>query len=207
MTHPSRPVCHRCLHPQRSCICAFIRPLTNKTELLILQHPQESTHAKNTAGLLHLSLQHSQLYIGEEFTEAQLNAWLYAGDKQPLLLYPALADYQSLGLEPPPPTPALTHWRPEQIRLVVLDATWRKSRKLLYCNRPLQKLPLLSLHQVPESLYTIRKAQRKNQLSTLEASCYALQQLEQNSVDYSPLLQAMSEFVAQRLAFIPATPT
>lgn len=201
-----RIICNHCQRPARSCICAFIRPLSNKVELLLLQHPEETRNAKNTAGLLHLSLQNSQLLIGEEFAEDKLISALYADTKQPLLLYPELAEYQSLGLPPPAPPLALDQYSCSQLRLVVLDGTWRKSRKLLYLNRPLQKLPLLSLTQTPESLYKIRKAHSENQLSTLEASCYALQQLEQNKVDYAPLLLAMVEFVAQLAAFIPPPP-
>lgn len=197
-----RVICSHCQRPARTCICAFIRPLANKVELLILQHQEETPNAKNTAGLLHLSLENSQLLIGEEFAEDELISALYADAKQPLLLYPELADYQSLGLQPPPPL-ALDQYSCSQLRLVVLDGTWRKSRKMLYLNRPLQKLPLLSLTQVPESLYKIRKAHSENQLSTLEASCYALQQLEQNKTDYAPLLLAMAGFVEQLAAFIP----
>ena len=39
------------------------------TEVLILQHPLEVHHAKNSAGLLHLSLAQSRILIGEEFEE------------------------------------------------------------------------------------------------------------------------------------------
>lgn len=198
-----RLICSHCQRPARTCICAFIRPLANKVELLLLQHPEETPNAKNTAGLLHLSLQNSQLLMGEQWAEEELTHTLYAGAKQPLLLYPELAEYQSLGLQPPPPPLALDQYSCSQLRLVVLDGTWRKSRKMLYLNRPLQKLPLLSLTQAPESLYKIRKAHSENQLSTLEASCYALQQLEQNKTDYAPLLLAMAGFVAQLAAFIP----
>jgi DTW domain-containing protein YfiP len=201
-----RHCCARCQRPIRTCFCAFIQQLDNRVELLILQHPDETPNAKNTAGLLHLSLKNSQLYSGEQFDEPQLEQLIFADQRQPLLLYPALADYNSLGIPPPPTTPNLAGYPAEQLRLIVIDATWRKSRKMLYLNRILQQLPLLSLSHVPESIYTIRKAHSENQLSTLEASCYALQQLEQHKVDYGPVLQAMRDFVAQLAAFIPQSP-
>ena len=77
---------------------------------------------------------------------------------------------------------------------------------MLYLNPELQQLPRLALAETPLSIYEIRKAHSENQLSTLEASCYALQQLEQQQCDYAPLLQAMSRFVAQQSAFVPTTP-
>ncbi len=199
----SRARCDRCLRPLATCFCRFIQCIDNQVELLLLQHPDESDNAKNTAGLLQLSLKNSQLLIGETFESETLQSLLDAGGKTTLLLYPALADYRSLGIEPPPKTPELSSISAQELRLMVIDATWRKSRKMLYLNPSLQQLPLLSLDETPASIYKIRKAHSENQLSTLEASCYALQQLERETVRYQPLLQAMADFIAQLAAFIP----
>jgi DTW domain-containing protein YfiP len=76
-----------------------------------------------------------------------------------------------------------------------LDGTWRKSRKMLYCNPMLQQLPRFSLHNLPPSHYRLRKAHRPDQLSTLEAVCYALGQLEQDQAKYAPLLAAFDDFI------------
>jgi DTW domain-containing protein YfiP len=215
-----RHYCDRCQRPIRTCFCAFIQQVSNRVELLILQHPDEASNVKNTAGLLHLSLKNSHIYHGEQFNEQQLKKIISSDQRQSLLLYPTLPDYPSLGISSPPtltptmpPTASdLAHHsvesvellRPvEQLRLVVIDATWRKSRKMLYLNPCLQQLPLLSLSDTPASIYKIRKAHSQNQLSTLEASCYALQQLEAHSVNYEPVLQAMRNFIAQLAAFIP----
>lgn len=205
MTAPGnkRFICPRCSRPGRNCICALVAQVENQVDVLILQHPDEVHNAKNTAGLLHLSLKNSQLQQGEVFDESELSSWLFSSLKQPLLLYPETPEYRSLGLEPAQALPDLNQFAADQLRLVVIDATWRKSRKMLYLNRALQRLPRLALEKTPESLYTIRKAHSENQLSTLEASCYALQQLEQQQVDYAPLLRAMSLFVAQQGAFVP----
>jgi DTW domain-containing protein YfiP len=201
-----RPICSNCNRPARNCICALISPITNQVEILILQHPDEAPNAKNTAGLLHLSLKNSQLHIGERFIAEELHSWLFSDQKHPLLLYPEIPEYESLGIDPPKPPLTPGQFTPYQLRLVVIDATWRKSRKMIYLNRTLQSLPRMTLAETPASIYTIRKAHSENQLSTLEASCYALQQLEQPQCDYAPLLQAMSQFVAQQSAFVPTTP-
>lgn len=198
-----RPVCNTCNRPVRNCICALVSPIANRVEILILQHPAETANAKNTAGLLQLSLKNSQLKIGEQFDAKDLDNWLFAGQKQPLLLYPEIPEYQALGLTAPQPLPTQNPATPHQLRLVIIDATWRKSRKMIYLNRVLQSLPRVMLAETPASLYKIRKAHSENQLSTLEASCYALQQLEHQQVDYAPLLTAMSLFVAQQSAFVP----
>lgn len=200
---PKRPICQTCSRPLRNCICALVKPVANHVEVLILQHPDEAPNSKNTAGLLHLSLKNTQLQIGERFAAANLHGWLFADQKQPLLLYPEITEYKALGLVAPQPPLTPDQLTPSLLRLVVIDATWRKSRKMIYLNAALQSLPRMTLTKTPESIYKIRKAHSENQLSTLEASCYALQQLEQHQVDYAPLLTAMSLFVAQQSAFTP----
>lgn len=199
----TRAICQTCSRPLRNCICALVQPVVNQAEILILQHPDETSNAKNTAGLLHLCLKNSQLQVGECFPQNELQQWLFSNQKQPLLLYPDTPEYRSLGLAAPQFFQAQSLVSPDQLRLVVIDATWRKSRKMLYLNGALQTLPRLALTNTPASIYTIRKSHSENQLSTLEASCYALLQLEQGAVNYKPLLSAMSQFVAQQSAFVP----
>lgn len=198
-----RPVCPACTRPVRNCICQLACAIDNMVDVLVLQHPDETKNAKNTAGLLLLSLKNSQCHVGELFDSDELQHWLFDGDKYPLLLYPDTPDCEARGLAMPQPQVLYEEYPPKQLRLVILDGTWRKSRKMLYLNRGLQSLPRITLDQPPASIYSIRKAHSENQLSTLEASCYALQQLEQQRIEYAPLLKAMQQFVAQQRAFIP----
>jgi DTW domain-containing protein YfiP len=88
--------------------------------------------------------------------------------------------------------------QPSKLRLVVLDGTWRKSRKMLYLNPLLQQLPRLALRDLAPSHYLIRKAHRLDQRSTLEAACAALEQLEGDTGQFAPLLDAFDGFVAQQ---------
>ncbi|HEX8885904.1 MAG TPA: tRNA-uridine aminocarboxypropyltransferase [Noviherbaspirillum sp.] len=191
---PSRPVCPTCLRPARACICAWAVPTANQVDVLLLQHPLETGHAKNSLALLRLSLARHTVAVGEVFAPAQLQQLLDGsepGETQPVLLYPGAPDAPSFLPDPDGPPP----------RLVVLDATWRKSRKMLALNPALQALPRLSLSAPPPSQYRIRKAHKPGQLSTLEAVCHALAQLEGDAARYQPLLQAFDGFVAQQLAF------
>ncbi len=201
-----RLVCPRCLRPRISCICHWMVATWPLVEVLILQHPLEVQQAKGSARLLHLSLNGSRLLTGEIFDNAYLERELYSGGKTPVLLYPENPVAAGLLHSPPALTPdILTH--PEQLRLVVLDGTWRKSRKMLYQNRLLQELPRLPLSDMPASHYRIRKAHKPDQLSTLEASCQALIQLEGNAEKYQPLLNAFDGFIDQQLSFLAtATP-
>jgi len=198
MTVPSTPsrraTCAACLRAQSACICHWVRPLSSRVDLLILQHPLEVRNAKNSARLLHLCVTGSRIEVGETFDGAALHALLYADGRVPLLLYPETPE------APAAPFDAALLAQPDRLRLVVLDATWRKSRKMLYLNAGLQALPRLALHDVPASAYRIRKAHAPHQLSTLEAAAVALAQLEGDDGQYRPLLQAFDGFVQQQAA-------
>ena len=192
----TRPRCAACLRPQSACICKWVTPTEHEADVLILQHPLEVDHAKNSARLLHLSLPRSRMLTGEAFGESELrDSW--HDPRYTVLLYPQAPEDQAPALDP------AQLKDPARVRLVVLDGTWRKSRKMLHLSPLLRQLPRLSLESVPVSNYLIRKAHKPGQLSTLEASCAALAQLEGSAERYKPLLKAFDGFVAQQLAFIP----
>jgi len=192
--------------PQRSCLCHWIRATENTLPLLILQHPQERTHPKGSARLLGLSLRHCRIEVGEAFDPAALQTWISApapGSTRPvqaLLLYPAAEPVpcQTDPPQPQPQAPATKLVDPAGWRLVLLDGTWRQSRQLLRANPLLQRLPRWPLPQPAPSRYAIRKAQRPDQRSTLEAACAALAALEGDPGRCAPLLAAFDGWVGER---------
>ncbi|WP_370681477.1 tRNA-uridine aminocarboxypropyltransferase [Comamonas sp. GB3 AK4-5] len=202
-----RAHCPQCLRPSTACICHCVQPVEHRTQVLLLQHPMEAMHPKGTARLLHLCLPHSRMEVAEVWPEAELQALLHGrwsaalpAPALTLLLYPPSPPDPSLPLQPPPAWEMADLARlPEgsPLRLVVLDGTWRKSRKMLYLNPALQQLPRLPLRDLPEGSYTIRKAHLPGQLSTLEASWAALHQLEPSQPALNGLLQAMATLQQQ----------
>ena len=204
-----RLACDQCLRPLSGCICRWITPTAHAVEVVLLQHPLEEHSAKGSARLLHLSLARSRMVTGELVAEGELQALLrdpFDSDiatsndaKQAILLYPHSTDGSST---PPIVTPEMFS-DPSRLRLIVLDGTWRKSHKMLQLNPLLRALPRLSLNEVPQSRYLIRKAHRANQLSTLEATCFALAQIEGDSKRFEPLLRAFDGFVAQQMGCRP----
>lgn len=173
-----------------------------------MQHPLEVDNAKGSARLLHLCLSNSRMVSGEVFPEVALQGLLKAPfesdafdqtPKHAVLLYPDSPQNAGLQWLEPPNLPPEWLDDPSQLRLVVLDGTWRKSRKMLHLNPLLQKLPRLSLIGLTESHYLIRKAHRPDQRSTLEATCAALARMEGRSEPFLPLLEAFDGFVAQQL--------
>jgi DTW domain-containing protein YfiP len=196
-----RPMCRLCLRAQKACICHCVQQVHNVVEVLILQHTQEAKHIKSSGRLLQLCLQQSQIQVGEQFLEPQLTAWLSANDKQSYLLYP---EEKSMSLEASGrvnDAPEMSSLAVQDIRLVVIDASWRQSRQMLRDHPQLQALPRYSLSDMPASRYLIRQAHQTDQLSSLEACCYALMQLEKDNQKFQPLLQAFDAFNQLQIEF------
>ncbi|MDB5845618.1 MAG: hypothetical protein JWP79_2928 [Polaromonas sp.] len=196
-----RQACTTCLRPQSACICRWITPVAHPVEVLVLQHPLEVDNPKGSARLLHLSLPRSRLVTGEVFDLPALLADA-GGARHNLLLYPETPHNTPAAMLPRPLAPGALD-DPARLRLVVLDGTWRKSRKMLYANPLLQQLPRLALQNVGVSHYLIRKAHRPDQLSTLEATCAALAQLHGGAEPLQPLLAAFDGFVTQQMRYQP----
>ena len=174
-----RAVCPRCERPTPTCLCATLpAPVAVRTELLILQHPAEAGHAKNTAAFLTLGLAPAaRLLRGETFPAALASPGT-------ALLYPGEA-------EAAPPA--------DVSRLILLDGSWRQSRRLLVANPWLADLPRMALPEQP-GRYTLRRAHRPGQLSTLEAGLHALALLEGAPERFTPLWAAFEEFVRAGLS-------
>jgi DTW domain-containing protein YfiP len=189
---PRRATCAHCLRPQATCLCALARPTPHRTEVLVLQHPQEQRQAKNSVALLRLSLAHCEVVVGERFPPAALQSLLHRPGRHTRLLYP---DVPAAPAPDVPGAPAITAGVP--LRLVVIDATWRKSLRMLLEHPALAALPRLSLDAPAATRYrAIRAARRADQVSTLEATVQALAMLEGPSFVATPLLDAFGHFVA-----------
>jgi len=157
--------------------------------VLVLQHPQEQRHAKNSVALLRLSLAHCEVVVGERLAPEALQALLHRPGRETRLLYP--------DVPAAPAPPSLPTMSGIPLRLVVLDATWRKSLRMLLEHPDLAALPRLTLDAPAQTRYrTIRAARRADQVSTLEATVQALAMLEGPAFDAAPLLDAFGSFVA-----------
>ena len=178
-----RPRCEQCRRPLELCLCHLLPNLSPRTEILVIQHPDERRHALNTARLLVAGLSNAQLLITQ-----QLSA-----DWQARLVDPA---WRTELLFPGPHVTTLAGGRDGRRprRLVLLDGTWRKARKLLYLNPLLQQLPQVALPGGLVSRYRLRKAPAEGALSTIEAAFHALQLIEPET-DFTALLRPFDALI------------
>jgi DTW domain-containing protein YfiP len=196
LIHPDplrRAECPRCMRPVSTCICGLAPVVPTSVDLLILQHPLEVHNPKGTARLLHMSVPGSSLVTGEVFGDAVLEPLLFGDERQSVLLYPA-EEGEAVVLSP-------AELQMQDVRLVLLDGTWRKTRKMLAVNPLLAALPRLVLKDVPAPGYgSLRRAHAEHQLSTIEAAAYALAELDPH-FDKDPLLSAFERLVDMQSEF------
>lgn len=195
----SRALCPSCQTPLQRCYCDLVTTVVSEVEVIIWQHPSEVDHPKGTAALLSRCLVNSRVISGKHFTLEQIDSISDDGNKPLYLLFPKSGDAL---LSAPESTAA--------IRILVLDGTWRKTRKLIYENPWLNTLPRINLnddcHDPLASNYRIRKAEKEGQLSTLEATCSAIDQLEQNRDHCQAIRRAFNLYIQRLEVFIPKNP-
>ena len=163
----SRPRCAQCRRPASHCLCAYVSRISNRTRVLVLQHPDEASHPLNTARLAVLGLDNAQLLVGEHFP--QLDG-IVASEPRAVLLFPAKeASPMMSGASPAQDQPSL---------LIVPDGTWRKARKIVSANPVLDSLPRFCLPAGEPSAYRIRKTSEPAAVSTIEAIARTLSILE-----------------------------
>ncbi|MGZ9899726.1 tRNA-uridine aminocarboxypropyltransferase [Shewanella gaetbuli] len=189
----TRQYCNQCHFPQISCVCSAVAPVRSKTEVIVMQHPSEVNHAKNSVRLMPLVLANMQIVVGEtaaDFTE--LRQYLAQANKPVYIIYPSETSQtvQQSGAQ-------------ADAIIVLLDGTWRKAYRILQLNPWLQQYPALHLEVEHASQYVIRKAKRADSLSTLEAAAFMLSSLDKQ-LDTSPLLNVFDAMVNLRLQAMPA---
>lgn len=196
-----RARCPDCWRLQAQCLCHDLPQLANQVELVFLQHPLEQFHVKSTARLAALSLIKQQFLIGETFDLQEQKAIL-GNAKNVYVLYPALDD--KVAVTCPERLNNQTEKWERETRIIILDGTWKKTRKMLFLNPWLAELPRVELSPQTVSQYAqtgLRKVKNTQSLSTLEAVQLLLSQLEQDSEKYHPLTKVMDVLIAQQQAF------
>ena len=191
-----RKHCPNCQRPLNVCYCSALVKATNKIKVTLILHPLEQKHPFNTGRMAHLCLSNSELIIAENFSDEELENLLSIPSA---LLYPSL-DWL-------PETEQINNQylekatNPKIEQLIVIDASWRKSKKILHLHPPLQELPRLSLSGGLISNYQIRKTSMENGLSTIESIVEALQLLEPDG-DFKPMLKPFEKMISLEQQFL-----
>ena len=191
----AQSVCKECEKAARYCVCADVKPIKVRTEVLILRHPREQDMELGTAPILHKALPNSVLKTGLSWRnlkaavghETSSREWLalYLGAKKfnlPREQRYAILDRKNIPVDPN--TLGTYHG------IIVLDGTWSQAKALWWRNSWLTKVNRLVLNPERPSLYgNLRREPRRNSLSTLESVAMALGIMEKNAAVEQGLLE------------------
>ena len=178
-----RQICTKCGYPQSTCLCDWVTPITTPFNIIILQHPKEATHAKNTVKPLALGLKNITVLQGETFTDwAELAESVVKHPQRYSLFYP---HQQSASLESISCSQQKQNNFPVNHNLIFIDASWRKALKIWHLNTWLKLCRSWHFAAPPDNKYRIRHTTQPNSLSTLESVAYVLEHT--HNIDCTPL--------------------
>jgi len=168
-----RPICVSCGYPKRTCLCAWIKPITVPLNIIVLQHPKEAKHAKNTVRLLTLGLTKITVLQGEVTEDWEELVKKVTNQPQNYsLVYP---HQQSISIESLSSPEQNTRYFPVNHNVIFIDASWRKALKIWHLNPWLQLCSSWHFSTPPDNRYHIRHTTQKCSLSTLESVAYVLE--------------------------------
>lgn len=196
-----RALCRRCWKPGTLCLCARLRAVANRTEIVIIQHPRERFHPLGTARIAALGLIGCTVQRPRDPVTQRL-ALAPCAPQRAGLLFPGIPGHFDA------PTRSLADLAPEERppALVVLDGTWPQARALYRENAWLRGLPHFRLEPREPSRYRIRRSPRRSYVSTLEAIVEALSILEPTTAGIAELLGVFDAMIDDQIAFAHQTP-
>jgi DTW domain-containing protein YfiP len=149
--------------------------------VLVLQHSDECKKPLSTIPLIERGLEKVKTLGGVNFDhELSMKALKEIGANNPILLYPGVLSEKSETVMLDLTVDRLASKERLKVydSLIVLDGTWRNTREIVLSNDWLKDIPTLSLKNVGESLYRIRKSSRVESLSTIEAVSRILEMVD-----------------------------
>ena len=181
-----RKRCSGCSRPINVCLCSVLLPVYSELDVFILQDKRESKHPLSTVPIINNMLKTSRVFVGEIFDPNIL----FEGDEHwrtnTCLIYPS-EQAQTLSSKITPKNTIK--------RVILLDGTWRKAKRIGYLNPWLMQLRVFKITQPMKGRYTIRKAPSPDAYSTLEALVAALEVLSPEA-EGSLMLLAFEKMIA-----------
>ena len=144
--------------PKKVC-CGQIEIKPMDTEIIIFRHPDERRNTLSTVSLI--KQRHPEILVKEGVNFRPIRRASCA------LLFPKTPTNSPAALNDPP------YQAPQEsdaeTTLLLIDATWKKAKRMLYENPWLAELPRVALKPPTRSDYLLRKGPGGTALSTVEA--------------------------------------
>jgi len=177
MSRIHREVCYHCYRPLSTCMCHCIEPIDTKTQFILLMHPKEFKRTKNGTGhFTHLSLSHSKLFVGIDFTQhKEINKILNNTHNLCYVLYPS---HKSINLN----TQNIDQ-KEKNIVIFLIDSTWPCSRAMLRASPNIDCLQKISFTHTKVSNFSFKEQPKSYCLSTIESTHCILELLNIQNIE------------------------
>jgi len=192
--------CYNCFRPVQYCLCKYTQPVDTGVKFVLLMHPKEARHQRTGTGhITHVTLVNSEILVGCDFSkDLRLQELLHDPRYFPVLLYPGkdawTADREGFAGAVGTRT----------LLVLVIDATWFCSRKVIESSPFLLTLPRLSFSGQYRSEFTFKREPRPEYISTIESCYYLVKELQaaglaDPSANPEPLMTVFRKMVRDQL--------
>jgi DTW domain-containing protein YfiP len=202
-----RELCYECIQPIFSCYCQYIQKFDSKIEFIILIHPIEMKRRIATGRMSYLTLENSQLIMGQDYTHnTQLNQILSDPQRHCVMLYPGTHSKNLSNMSCSEKSSLVPSEK--KLTVLVIDGTWNTARKTVHLSKNLKVLPRISFSTQRVSQFRVRKQPHSFCFSTIEAIHYTIELLgETQGFDiatrtHDRLLYVFDKMVEMQLHFI-----
>ncbi len=156
--------CFGCGLPNKVCGCGSIIANLDIPPIVILRHPNERKRTLSTVSLIKQRYPNVLVKEGEEFPPLRFT--------NPFLLFPNNETEnlpQIFKTVPENQGQTTNNNNFNQLKqFILIDATWRKAKKIIHLNAWLRDLPKISVEPEKVSNYLIRKVSKTDELSSIE---------------------------------------
>lgn len=192
--------CLKCFKPEEYCLCKYTKEIDTGIKFVFLMHPKEAKKNRTgTGNLSHISLTDSEIIVGLDFSKNErLQKLLNDPQYFPVMMYPGeeawTAKKEGFG----------DILKTKKLLVLILDATWFCSRKLIEHNPFLLELPRVSFFGNYSSIYTFKKEPKPEYISTIECCYYLIKELQSENIidskiDPEPLMNVFKEMIKFQL--------
>ena len=195
--------CFKCFKPKSVCLCKYSKELDTGVKFVFLMHPKEFRRQRTGTGYLsHICLKDSEIIVGLDFAaNKRLQQLLNDPQYFPVIMYPG---QDACTVKELKQNEQLTPPSGKHLLIIILDATWFCSKKMIEHNPFLMELPKLSFFGHYTSIFTFKHEPSPECVSTIECCYYMIKELQEvgmtdTSIDPEPLMNIFKAMIKLQL--------
>ena len=163
-------------------------------------HPKEAKRQRTgTGNLAHISLKDSEIIVGLDFSKNQrLMSLLNNPEYYAVLMYPGENAWTARNEK------LKETLKGRKLLVIILDATWFCSKKMIEHNPFMLELPRISFYGNYTSIFTFKHEPKPEYISTIECCYYVIKELQTSgfvnaNIDPEPLMNIFKAMIKLQL--------